>query len=98
MVRIVRRGAVERRLFELAARLAKARGELAVIDEQLEHFDEMASEAKVDSLVRGTPSIYAEAQRHTDATRGARETLRIEIARMEAKQERLIARLTHELG
>jgi hypothetical protein len=93
----MRQAVVERRLFDLSARLAKAREELALLDTQLEVFDDMASQAQVTSVVRDDRAIYAEARRHLDAMRGARETLCGSIARIEAKQERLIARLTSSL-
>ncbi len=93
----MRQAVVERRLFDLSARLAKAREELAVLDEQLEVFDDMASQAQVSSVVRDDRALYAEARRHLEAMRKAREMLCGSIARMEAKQERLIARCTSAL-
>lgn len=96
----MRRALIERRLFDLSARLSRARGELAVLDEQLEVFDEAAEEARVRSLVSEIPQasqIHVDARRHADAMARARAALWRNIAELERTQEDLIRRLTSSL-
>ncbi|MGH9128944.1 MAG: hypothetical protein ACRDY2_08260 [Acidimicrobiales bacterium] len=91
------RGRIERRVFELSARLAKAREDLVLLDEQLEVFDAHAEDAKVRSLVSDSPQLYSEAKRHADAMRKARVMLCESIDEMERQQEKLISRLSASL-
>lgn len=86
----------ERRLFEVAKRLRRARDELAVVDEQLHALDEAADEARVRALVSETPLAareHGEAQRHADAMRRSREALERSIADMQRTQDELLDRL-----
>lgn len=96
----MRRAAVERRLFEVSARLSRARAELAVLDEQAEVFDDAAEDAKVRSLVSEGPQarqLHLDAQRHAQAMARARAALRRSITGLERTQEDLIGRLTSSL-
>lgn len=86
----------ERRLFDVNARLERARNELAVAEEQLAVVEDMAEEAHVRSLVSETPLAdreWCEAKRHADAMRRALETTRIRVAELERAQDDLIERL-----
>lgn len=86
----------ERRLFEVAKRLRRAREELAVVDEQLRALDEAADEARVRALVSETPLAtreHGEAQRHADAMRRSRDSLGRSIVEMQKTQDDLLDRL-----
>lgn len=89
---------IERRLFDLSARLARARAQLELMDTQLEVFEQMAGDAEVRSLVAEDRSqVDLEAIRHFEAMSGGRALLVGDIARMERAQEALITRLTSGL-
>ena len=87
---------IERRLFDVAERLKRARVELAVLDEQLEVFVDAAEEARVRALVAETPLAHrehAEAQRHADAMQRSRTSLASDVAALERSQDELLDRL-----
>ena len=87
---------IERRLFDVAQRLKRAREELAVIEEQLQVMAEAADEARIRSLVSETPLAnreYAEAQRHADAMERSRRSVAAEVAELQATQDELLDRL-----
>jgi len=87
---------IERRLREVSQRLRRARGELAVVDEQLRALSETAEEARTRSLVSETPLAakeYHEAQRHADAMDGARQSLIGQVRRLEAEMDDLLNKL-----
>jgi len=87
---------VERRLFDVNARLERARSELAVTTEQLAALDEDVEEAHVRSLVSETPladQAWCDARRHADAMRRALEAVRTKVAELERAQDDLITRL-----
>lgn len=93
------RSLVERRLSEVSTRLRQLRGDLAVSDEQLAHFAEVADDARLRSLVSETPLAdrdHHDAQRHADAMQRHREELVASIARLEATQDELLDRLMAE--
>ncbi len=90
------RALIERRLVDVAQRLRRAREELALIDEQLEVFNEAAEEARVRSLVSETPLAqreYGEAQRHAAAMARSRALVVGSIAELTASQDQLLDRL-----
>ncbi|MGH9070078.1 MAG: hypothetical protein ACRDX8_02655 [Acidimicrobiales bacterium] len=94
----MRQARVERRLFDLSARLATARHDLAVLEEQTEVFEDSAEDAKVRALVAEDRSqVDADAGRHAEAMRRASTRLAASIAQMERTQEELISRLTSKL-
>ena len=87
---------IERKLFDVAQRLKRAREELAVIDEQLTVMADAADDARIRSLVSETPLAqreYAEAQRHADAMERSRRTVAAEVAELEVSQDELLDRL-----
>lgn len=87
---------IERKLFDVAQRLKRAREELAVIDEQLTVMADAADDARIRSLVSETPLAqreYAEAQRHADAMQRSRRTVAAEVAELEVTQDELLDRL-----
>lgn len=90
---------IERRLFDVAQRLKRAREELAVIEEQLEVMSDAADEARIRSLVSETPLAhreYAEAQRHADAMERSRRAVAAEVAELQSAQDELLDRLISE--
>ena len=87
---------IERKLFDVAQRLKRAREELAVIDEQLTVMADAADDARIRSLVSETPLAqreYADAQRHADAMQRSRRTVAAEVAELEVTQDELLDRL-----
>lgn len=90
------RASTERRLFDVAQRLGRARAELAVIDEQLEALTDAADEACVRSLVSETPLAhkeFTEAQRHADAMARTRQMVAGSIAELLVTQDQLLDKL-----
>ena len=87
---------IERKLFDVAQRLKRAREELAVIDEQLTVMSDAADDARIRSLVSETPLAqreYSEAQRHADAMQRSRRSVAAEVAELEVTQDELLDRL-----
>ncbi|MHB1503856.1 MAG: hypothetical protein ACYCTL_07085 [Acidimicrobiales bacterium] len=87
---------VERALIEVHRRLAKAREDLTVLDEQLLVLADAADDARVRSLVADTPMAtheHTDAQRHADAASRARAALVATIASLEHRQDELLGRL-----
>lgn len=90
---------IERKLFDVAQRLKRAREELAVIDEQLAVLADAADDARIRSLVSETPLAhreYSEAQRHADAMDRSRKAVAAEVAELTATQDELLDRLIGE--
>ncbi len=90
---------IERRLFDVAQRLKRAREQLAVIEEQLAVMAEAADEARIRSLVSETPLAhreYADAQRHADAMERSRRSVAAEVAELQQAQDDLLDRLINE--
>jgi uncharacterized coiled-coil DUF342 family protein len=90
---------IERKLFDVAQRLKRAREQLSVIEEQLAVMSEAADEARIRSLVSETPLAhreYAEAQRHADAMERSRRTVASEVAELQTAQDELLDRLISE--
>lgn len=87
---------IERKLFDVAQRLKRAREELALIEEEHTAMSEAADEARIRSLVSETPLAhreYAEAQRHADAIERSRRTVAAEVAELQQSQDDLLDRL-----
>lgn len=90
------RALIERRLFDVAQRLRRAREELAVIEDQLAALSDAADEARMRSLVSETPLAhreYTEAQRHADAMARTRQSVAASIAELQATQDELLDKL-----
>jgi chromosome segregation ATPase len=87
---------VERRLMEVSKRLRKAKEELAVADEQLAALQEVAEEARLRSLVSETPLAAKESQeatRNAEAMAGARESLAVQVRRLQDEIDELLDKL-----
>lgn len=90
---------VERRLRDVHERLLRARGELAVLDEQLAVVAEEAEDARLRSLVSETPLAeheYNDVRRHADAMARARATLAATVAGLERRRDELLSRVGEE--
>jgi hypothetical protein len=90
------RSTVERRLSDAHARLTKARGELAVLDEQLSVVNDIADDTRLRSLVSETPVAakeHDEASRHAAAMLRSRQALLDTITELERRQNELLDRL-----
>ena len=86
----------ERRLTQVSTRLRTLREELSMIEEQLTHLSDDASELALRALVAETPSASFEsndARKHVDAMRRHRDHVVGEIAELEARQDRLLDQL-----
>ena len=87
---------IERRLRMLSKRLAQLRAEMAIADEQLEHFTDESEDARLRALVSETPlaeSDCRDAERHSTAMGRHRDELIARIARIEAEQDELLDKL-----
>ncbi len=94
------RGAIERRLSEIATRLKSLRAELDVADEQLRHLADLADDSRLRSLVSETPLAsreHQEAERHAEAMRRHRAEVTAEIDELEQRQDELLDRLISHL-
>ena len=87
---------VERSLKDASRRLKRAREELAILEEQIQVFQETAYETRLRSLVSETPEAgreATEARRHADAINNARSALLRNIEELEARQNELLEQL-----
>ncbi|MDE3206197.1 MAG: hypothetical protein KGQ66_18470 [Acidobacteriota bacterium] len=87
---------IERRLFDVAQRLKRAREELALIEEQLAVFTDAAEDARIRSLVSETPLAhreYTDAARHVEAMERSRRSVADEVAELQVTQDELLDRL-----
>jgi hypothetical protein len=95
------RATIERRLTDAHDQLVKARGELAVLDEQLLVVNEIADDTRLRALVAETPVSareHDEARRHAVAMTQTRQALVERIATLERRQDELLDRLVVERG
>ncbi|HNI35271.1 MAG TPA: hypothetical protein PLV93_07715 [Microthrixaceae bacterium] len=92
---------IERRLRSVGRRLAQAREELAIAEEQLVHFADEASDAELRSIVSEAPGEALDgrsARRHSDAMARHRDELRERITRLETAQDLLLDQLSARSG
>jgi hypothetical protein len=90
------RTTIERRLTDAHQRLARARTELAVLDEQLLVVNEMADDTRLRALVAETPVAakeHDEVSRQASAMLRTRQVLVEQIADLEKRQDDLLERL-----
>lgn len=92
----MRRTIIERRLHDTTQRLVRARGELAVLDEQYVVVSDIADDTRLRALVAETPGA---AREHDEASRQAavlertRRELQALIVELEQRQGDLLQRL-----
>jgi hypothetical protein len=92
---------LERRLRSIGRRIAQVREEIAVADEQLEHFTTDADDARIRALVSETPISdieHRQAERHASAMARHREELVETIARLEREQDELLDKIASRKG
>lgn len=83
----------------MSNRLKALQEELRVVDEQLEHFEHEADDARIRALVSETPVAereLREARKHADAMQRHRATVLAEIEKLEKAQDELLDRLVGE--
>lgn len=91
-----RRLLTEQRLFDVHARLERARGELAVVEEQVLVADEAAEEAKARATASETPranSEWCEARRRREQLLERAEAARAAVDELEAARDELLGKL-----
>ncbi len=84
---------IERKLRETGDELKRAREELRISTEQLEHLSGEADEARIRAMVSETPLSerdFQDASRHADAMRRHHDELRDRITVLEARQDELL--------
>ncbi|MCB0969103.1 MAG: hypothetical protein KDB37_19910 [Ilumatobacter sp.] len=87
----------QRRLTQNASRLKQLRAELAQLDEQVMHFRDDADDTELRALVSETPGAAQEAnqaRKHASALDRHRQHVVDEIAKLEARQDELLDKLT----
>ncbi|MAT03606.1 MAG: hypothetical protein CL424_00960 [Acidimicrobiaceae bacterium] len=87
----------QRRLSQNATRLRQLRAELGQLDEQVMHLRDDADDTALRALVSETPGAAQEAsqaQKHASALDRHRRHVVDEIAKLEARQDELLDRLT----
>ncbi|MGI9624188.1 MAG: hypothetical protein ACR2PK_15235 [Acidimicrobiales bacterium] len=93
----MKRSMVERRLMENGDELKRAREDLRVSTEQLEHLANEADEARLRALVSETPlseQSFQEASRHAEAMRRHHTELQARISELEARQDQLLDQMS----
>ncbi|MCP4225996.1 MAG: hypothetical protein GY773_21885 [Actinomycetia bacterium] len=91
------RASIERKLTDLATELRVLHRELQVIDEQLQHFVDVADDARLRSLISETPlsaNEHREATKAVAAVRRDREAMMKRVAKLETKQDTLLDQLS----
>jgi hypothetical protein len=92
---------LERRLRGIGRRIAQVREEIAVADEQLEHFTTDADDARIRALVSETPIAdidHRQAERHAAAMARHRDELIETIGRLEREQDELLDKISARKG
>lgn len=91
------RSSIERKLADLSSEVRALRAELNILDEQLQHVIDEADDARLRSLVSETPlaaSEHRDATKTVTAVRRDRDAKVKRMAKLEAKQDVLLDRLT----
>lgn len=81
----------------LSRRLMQLRADLAVVNEQLEHFVDESDDARIRALVSETPLAdheFRDAARHSAAMARHRDDLVDRITRLESEQDALLDKLS----
>ncbi len=92
---------LQRRLVDVSERLKRLRAELAVTDEQVAFFEGEAEESRLRALVSETPLADAEARdarQHADTMARYRDTLILQIGRLQREQDELLDRMAAEIS
>ena len=92
---------LQRRLVDVSERLKRLRAELAVTNEQVSFLDGEAEESRLRALVSETPLADAEARdarQQADTMARYRDTLIVQIGRLQREQDELLDRMAAELS
>jgi chromosome segregation ATPase len=92
---------LQRRLVDVSDRLKRLRAELAVTEEQVAFLEEEAEESRLRALVAETPLADAEARdarQHADTMARYRDSLVLQIGRLQREQDELLDRMAAELS
>ena len=95
------RAILHRRLVDVSERLKRQRSELAVTEEQVAFLEEEAEEARLRALVSETPLADAEARdarQQADVMTRYRDSLLVQIARLQQEQDDLLDRMAADLA
>lgn len=87
------RSRIERRLADVGSRLTALRKDLAVAEQALSQVDDETDDARLRALVSETPIAQREheqARRQSEVMRRSRDSLREEVAKLEARQDELL--------
>lgn len=88
---------VERKLRETGDALKRAREDLRISIDQLEHLSADAEEARIRAMVSETPLAeqdHREASKHAEAMRRHTDELREQIVTLETRQDALLDEMT----
>jgi hypothetical protein len=91
---------LQRRLVDVSERLKRLRAELAVTNEQVSFLDGEAEEFRLRAFVSETPLADAEARdarQQADTMTRYRDTLILQIGRLQREQDDLLDRMAAEL-
>jgi len=92
---------LQRRLVDVSERLKRLRAELAVTNEQVSFLDGEAEEFRLRALMSETPLADAEARdarQQADTMARYRDTLIVQIGRLQREQDELLDRMAAELS
>ena len=92
---------LQRRLVDVSERLKRLRAELAVTNEQVSFLDGEAEEFRLRALMSETPLADAEARdarQQVDTMARYRDTLIVQIGRLQREQDELLDRMAAELS
>ena len=92
---------LQRRLVDVSERLKRLRAELAVTEEQVAFLDGEAEESRLRALMSETPLADAEARdarQHADTMARYRDSLVLQIGRLQQEQDELLDRMAAELS
>lgn len=95
------RAILHRRLVDVSERLKRLRSELAVTEEQVAFLEGEAEEARLRALVSETPLADAEARdarQQSDVMTRYRDSLLVQIARLQREQDDLLDRMAADLA
>ena len=92
---------LQRRLVDVSERLKRLRAELAVTNEQVSFLEGEAEEFRLRALMSETPLADAEARdarQQADTMTRYRDTLILQVGRLQREQDELLDRMAAELS
>jgi len=95
------RASIERKLTDLSGQVARLKEELRIAEEQLQHFVDVADDARLRSLISETPLAageHREAAKTVVAMTRDRDAKVKRLAKLEAAQDTLLDELSEVLS